>query len=164
MMTLLIEGWTMSSYEVLALGLEGTLVSRATCKFPRPGLKGFLDFCFQNFPEVVLFSSAEKDRVAEIVEGLLKDSLVPPEMKNISVVPWEGDRKDLKFVQSMLADFSVGKIIGTDQILFVEDQQDHIEPSQKKQWIPVKTWETPYPDNDNELGRVQKELAQRLGL
>ena len=39
--------------EVLALDLEGTLVSNAMSQIARPGLRDFLEFCGEAFPRIV---------------------------------------------------------------------------------------------------------------
>jgi hypothetical protein len=37
---------------VIALDLEGTLISNAVSQFPRPGLYSFLEYCSKNFCRV----------------------------------------------------------------------------------------------------------------
>jgi len=45
----------MKSY-VLALDLEGTLISNAMSQIPWPGLAGFLNRCAELFPRIVMFT------------------------------------------------------------------------------------------------------------
>ena len=40
--------------EVLALDLEGTLISNAMSQIARPGLREFLEFCGDRFPRLVI--------------------------------------------------------------------------------------------------------------
>ncbi|MGD9830135.1 MAG: hypothetical protein AB7E70_06365 [Hyphomicrobiaceae bacterium] len=49
---------------VLALDLEGTLISNAMSCIPRPGLFAFLEGCREMFARVVLFAAVLEARVA----------------------------------------------------------------------------------------------------
>ena len=49
---------------VLALDLEGTLISNAMSCIPRPGLFAFLEGCREMFARVVLFTAVLEARVA----------------------------------------------------------------------------------------------------
>jgi hypothetical protein len=51
-----------NKYKVLALDLEGTLISNAVSIFPRPGLYNFLEFCHDTFDKIVLFTSVSEER------------------------------------------------------------------------------------------------------
>ena len=41
---------------VVAIDLEGTLISNAVSQFPRPGLYYFLEYCYKNFDRLVIFT------------------------------------------------------------------------------------------------------------
>jgi hypothetical protein len=47
---------------VLALDLEGTLISNAISQIPRPGLYLFLDNCSQKFDRIVIFTAISEKR------------------------------------------------------------------------------------------------------
>ena len=44
---------------VIALDLEGTLISNAVSQFPRPGLYSFLEYCQENFSRIVIFTAVK---------------------------------------------------------------------------------------------------------
>ncbi len=43
--------------EVLALDLEGTLISNAMSQIARPGLRNFLEFCGRTFSRIVIYTA-----------------------------------------------------------------------------------------------------------
>nr|WP_313955409.1 NIF family HAD-type phosphatase [Stenotrophomonas rhizophila] len=57
---------------VLALDLEGTLISNAISQIPRPGLRRFLEEVRSEFERLVLFTTVPKDRVRAIATLLEK--------------------------------------------------------------------------------------------
>ncbi len=57
---------------VVALDLEGTLISNATSAFPRPGLKQFIEIILKAADRVVMFTTVPEDRarkLLQIIEG-----------------------------------------------------------------------------------------------
>ena len=70
----------MNKYSVIALDLEGTLISNAISQFPRPGLYRFLEFCYRNFSRVVLFTSVPKNRCQPIALYFVESGNVPFDM------------------------------------------------------------------------------------
>jgi predicted HAD superfamily phosphohydrolase YqeG len=52
----------------IALDLEGTLISNAVSQFPRPGLFAFLEYCYQNFVRLVIFTAVNEVRFRSIAK------------------------------------------------------------------------------------------------
>lgn len=63
---------TSSRPRVLALDLEGTLISNALSIFPRPGLRDFLEDCRASAPAIVLFTAVSASRVRTIQQLLVE--------------------------------------------------------------------------------------------
>lgn len=63
--------------QVLALDLEGTLISNAISQIPRPGLFEFLSRCTELFPRIVIFTAIAERRFRPIALTLAEENLVP---------------------------------------------------------------------------------------
>ena len=55
---------------MIALDIEGTLISNAVSQFPRPGLFTFLEDCHQNFDQLVIFTAVNEVRFRSISRTL----------------------------------------------------------------------------------------------
>jgi len=137
---------------VIALDLEGTLISNAVSVFPRPGLHAFLEFCRAAFEKVVLFSTVRPERLRAITQSLCDEGSTPPWFAAVERVEWSGPTKDLRFV--------VG--FEPPEVLLVDDQERYVAPAQKGQWIPVAEFAPPYSSDDSELARIQNEILRRI--
>jgi hypothetical protein len=137
---------------VLALDLEGTLISNAISCFPRPGLSAFLETCRARFERFVMFTFVPEERVRAIFEILIGEGAIPAWMSAIEVVEWSGDHKDLKFIEG--AEVS--------RTFLVDDHEPCVHPDQKAQWVPIEAYASPYSEDDRELARVAAELEQRI--
>jgi predicted protein tyrosine phosphatase len=137
---------------VLALDLEGTLISNAVSQFPRPGLYAFLEFCREQFERLVLYT-AVRDAVGEaIVRTLVTENTVPEWFLNVPFVSWDGHLKDLCNVPDARP----------RDCLLIDDNRDYVVDDQVAQWIPIAKYESPYPDTDRELARVGQVIAERF--
>lgn len=67
----------MSRIEVLALDVEGTLISNAMSQIPREGLRGFLEKCSELVPRIVIFTAVREEKFREIADRLVAESLAP---------------------------------------------------------------------------------------
>jgi len=67
----------MSRPTVLALDLEGTLISNAMSQIPRPGLAHFLSQCKELFPRVVVFTTVKEELFRKIAGLLVEESVAP---------------------------------------------------------------------------------------
>jgi hypothetical protein len=142
---------------VIALDLEGTLVSSAVSQFPRPGLFELLEFCFKVAERVALFTSVREEKAREVVARLVADGLAPAiAATDLEYIDWPcRGLKDLAFVTGA----------SLDEVVLIDDQESCIVPEQREQWIPVAEFdpqfaEPPYTDPpDRELDRVRAVLA-----
>jgi len=136
--------------QLLALDLEATLVDDALNANPRPGLYRFLSFCDESFPRVSLLTTVDEDSARDVLEQLADNRDAPSSLVDrIGYINWDGQFKDLR---------NVSDVALTD-ILFVDDDRGWIHPEQLGQWIHIDAW---HGGADDELARVQNELASRL--
>ncbi len=63
--------------KVLALDLEGTLISNAMSQIPRPRLYTFLTEVKQMFPRIVIFTAVKEDKFRDIANMLGNEGSVP---------------------------------------------------------------------------------------
>lgn len=138
---------------VIALDLEGTLISSAVSQFPRPHLFDFLVGCRELVERIVMFTTVREARFRSIAALLVREGHAPPWFASLEYISWSGSRKDLSFVPS--AD--------VDEVLLVDDVELYVQPSQISQWVPVQGFEPP-GDDDVELLRALRVLRERTGL
>lgn len=137
--------------KVLALDLEGTLISNAVSMFVRPGLARFLALCRPLFARVVLYTTVNEPRFRQIAATLVAEGSAPRWFADIEYISWSGRTKDL----SVIPDAEV------DQVLLVDDYAAYIHPGQAAQWIPIACFKPPFAPDDSELDRVLQELVLR---
>ena len=134
---------------VIALDLEGTLISSAVSQIPRPGLSQFLDGCRSLATRVVIFTAVGEDRFRAIAELLVTDGFAPPWFSQIDYVRWSGRYKDL----TPLMNDHRGNVV------LVDDHEDYVHPDQREHWIPIAPFDP--LSSDSELVRVLAELQMR---
>lgn len=134
----------MNPIDVLALDLEGTLISNAVSQIPRPGLHAFLTACAEHFPRVVMFTAVREEKFREIARLLVEEGAAPRWFLGIEYTQWSGSIKDLSFIPN--ADPARCRL--------VDDIASYVHPEQQDQWIRIQTYDHPYPDDDAELARV----------
>jgi predicted protein tyrosine phosphatase len=137
---------------ILALDLEGTLISNAVSQFPRPGLYAFLEFCREHFDRLVLYTAVRDAVGEEIVRTLVAENAVPEWFLDVPFVSWDGHLKDLGNVPD----------VRPCDCLLVDDNRDYVVDDQVAQWIPIAKYQSPYPDTDRELARVQQVIVERF--
>ncbi len=142
-----------SRVRVIAVDLEGTLISSAVSQFPRPHLHEFLTGCRELVERVVMFTTVSEARFRSIAQLLVREGQAPSWFVSVEYVPWSGPRKDLSFVPG-------AKI---EEVVLVDDVELYVDPSQRSQWIPIAGFEPPGLD-DVELIRVLHELRKRIGF
>lgn len=138
---------------VLALDLEGTLISNAISQFPRPGLWAFLAQCRALFPRVVLFTFVSEEKARAIARGLVQEQAAPAWFAEVEYVHWAGQTKDLRYVPGVSA----------EAVVLVDDMAAVVHPGQEGQWLEIAPFDPPYPDADRELSRVLERLLDRIG-
>ncbi|MGY8767866.1 MAG: NIF family HAD-type phosphatase [Pirellulales bacterium] len=144
----------MPNENVIALDLEGTLISNAVSQFARPGLFKFLAWCEDHFEVVYIYSAVRDSKCHEIVYNLISQNLAPKWLENTQFVQWDRELKDLRNITGATL----------DTCLIVDDNRDYIREDQRHQWIEIKKWSPPYLDTDRELERTQGLIEARLNF
>lgn len=134
--------------EVIALDLEGTLVSNAISQIPRPYLHTFLDGCLQITERVVMFTTVSEPRFREIAELLVSEGNAPKWFSSMEYIYWSGHKKDLSFIPN-------AKIEAT---ILIDDVEEYVVQGQESQWIEIEQFASPYPDSDDKLLKVLEQL------
>lgn len=130
--------------KVLALDLEGTLISNAMSQIARPGLRCFLEFCGEAFQRLVVYTSVSEGLFRQIARMLVNEGSAPGWFHALEYIDWDGKIKDLR------------RIRGVDPagIVIVDDYEPYIHPTQRRQWVAIRPFEAPYRGDDRELSRV----------
>lgn len=139
-----------STIKVLALDLEGTLIASISKPFPRPRLYEFLEWCRSRFEHIVIYTCVDENKFRSVISKLVQNKSVPAWFKEITYVEWDGMIKDLWNIDG----------ITPKQAIIVDDAEIFIPNDQKSQWIEIKTFDFPYPADDNELSRVQNIIER----
>lgn len=137
---------------VLALDLEGTLISNAVSVFVRPGLFRFLTLCRPLFSRIVMFTTVRESRFREIARMLVDEGSAPAWFAEIEHVSWHGPTKDLAFVRDARV----------DHVLLVDDIEQYVHPGQGDRWVAITCFDPLFAESDAELERVLEELVSRI--
>jgi hypothetical protein len=138
---------------IIALDLEGTLVSNAMSQIPRPGLCDFLEFCRRHFSKVVLFTAASRGRAETVLKNLVDAGDVPAwVLTEMDYIEWLGPYKDLVYV----------KFTDANHVLLVDDNEAYIHPDQKDRWIQIEEYASPYPADDKALEKCKGDITRKL--
>ncbi len=138
---------------ILALDLEGTLISNAVSQIPRPGLRDFLNHAQATFDEVVLFTTVARHSALRIASLLTEEGHVPPWFAEVRYVEWTGSTKDLRFVSPLLG-----------QTLLLDDHRSYVHLDQQLFWVEAPLFASPYPTNDCGLQICQRRIEERVSL
>jgi hypothetical protein len=136
--------------KVIALDLEGTLISNAMSQIPRPGLKDFLELCHSITQRTVIYTTVKEEKFREIARCLINEGHAPDWFSSAEYINWQGNTKDLKFISDA----------NLNSTVLIDDCEIYIEPSQKHNWVNIKQFEPPYSSNDKALisiGNILKE-------
>lgn len=133
--------------DVVALDLEGTLISNAVSQFPRPGLFPFLEELNDRVPRIVIFTTVSEEVFRLIARTLIKEGSAPSWFDQLEYIPWPGRFKDLNCIDGARL----------DSIRIVDDVGSYIVPEQQYLWLPISTFD-PSDEEDNELQRVLQDL------
>jgi hypothetical protein len=138
---------------VLALDLEGTLISNAMSQIPRPGLYEFLTRCSELFPRVVIFTTVSEERFRSIARLLVGEKFAPPWFADIEHISWHGETKDLSFIPG----------VQPLDALLVDDFEKYVHPGQESQWLQIDYFDYPYEATDTGLLKMIGILAEHAG-
>jgi hypothetical protein len=143
---------TFTRTRVVALDLEGTLISNAVSQIPRPGLYQFLEFCRGTFERIVIFTAVSEPLTRRIVDQLVLDGDAPPWFAaDLEYVNWTGSYKDLGFIP--------GAIL--EETLLLDDQEDYVLPEQKQFWIRVPEFDPRRLPGDDAFTALEALLRGR---
>ena len=127
--------------KVIALDLEGTLISNAMSQIPRPGLYAFLEGCKSITDRVVMYTTVKEVIFRNIADLLVSEGTAPKWFSTIEYVNWKGKTKDLRLISNNEMSSSV----------LVDDFHIYVHKGQECRWVEIAQFDHPYPDNDSEL-------------
>ena len=143
----------MNRFAVLALDLEGTLISNAMSQIPRPGLFAFLERCRALFPRIVMFTTVEEERFRKIATLLVAEGAAPAWFAGIETSPGQARPKT----------WPASPVQTLRETLLVDDFEVYVHPGQESQWVQVDYFHHPYDEQDTGLAKVLVALQLRLG-
>ena len=130
---------------IIALDLEGTLISNAMSQIPRPGLYAFLEECKLVTDRVVMFTTVSESQFRPIAKLLVSEGLAPSWFASIENIKWTGKTKDLNFIPD---------VVSITQCVLIDDYREYVHHGQDEQWIEIQQFAHPYPDEDIELVNI----------
>lgn len=136
---------------ILALDLEGTLISNAISQIPRPGLNQFLEAVRADFDRLVMFTTVPEERVRSIAKLLVDEGSAPAWFVELQYVRWLGKTKDLHYVSPVIG----SALLLDDHGLYVHKGQDHL-------WVEIPLFGSPYLPDDDGLVIASQRLRERI--
>jgi len=143
---------------ILALDLEGVLITNAISQFPRPGLMRFLCQCEELFgrENICIFTTVNETRFRNIADRLVAGGYAPDWFAKIRYIDWVGEHKDLRFVDDDI-----------NTVIIVDDYPPYIKQTHQHRLIQSRQYMEPYthemPDiQDNELSVVLTKLEKLI--
>lgn len=136
---------------ILALDLEGTLISNAVSQIPRPGLHRFLEETRTRFEHLVMFTTVPEERFRSIASLLVAEDCAPSWFMQLRCIEWSGKTKDLTFVSPRLG-----------EALLLDDHRPYVHPGQEDLWVEIPLFGSPYPSDDDGLTTASRRLYRRL--
>jgi hypothetical protein len=139
---------------VLALDLEGTLISNAYSQIPRPGLAAFLEACFALAPRIVMFTTVPEPTFRAIARSLVSAGMAPDWFAHAEYVRWQGSKKDLDAIPA--ASHAEVRIVDDDPERFAI-------AGQLGSWLTIDYFGPPYRDDDAGLAAILPALRAEFG-
>lgn len=136
---------------VLAMDLEGTLISNAVSQIPRPGLFQFLETVSQLFERLVIYTTVPEATFRQLACLLVAEGCVPGWFAELHYTEWDGSTKDLRRVSPH-----------PDSTLLLDDYGAYVHPGQEDCWIQVPLFGAPYHENDRGLEVALDVIRARL--
>lgn len=120
---------------ILALDLEGVLITNAISQFPRPGLLPFLTQCDAMFghENICIFTTVPEKRFRAIASTLVAENNAPRWFEDIRYIDWVGEHKDLRFVHDDI-----------EKVIIVDDYPPYVKQTQKHRLIQIPQYMEPY--------------------
>lgn len=140
-------------FDVIALDLEGTLISSAISQIPRPGLYNFLVECKRLARRVAMFTAVREPVFRTIAETLCEDGFAPTWFQDIEYVEWDhGMTKSLNFIKNARI----------ERCVIIDDLREYIHTDQYAQYIHIQQFTSPYSKDDDEFAKIVNELKNRV--
>ncbi|MBU2907862.1 NIF family HAD-type phosphatase [Vibrio lentus] len=130
-----------NAIKIIALDLEGTLISNAISQIARPHLHLFLEGCKDITERVVMYTTVSESRFRQIARLLVSEGVAPDWFASMEYVEWSSRKKNLAFI----CNSNVAKTV------IVDDVEEYIEKNQRSRWVSIKQFASPYPDTDSQL-------------
>ncbi|MEZ5138600.1 MAG: NADAR family protein [Acidimicrobiales bacterium] len=126
------------SSPVLALDLEGTILSSAVSCFVRPRAFELLEWARTRFADVVVFTTVPEPAARRALLDVVGLEELPPWLLDCRVLHAPGGAKDLRRVADL------------DQmdVVLLDDQPTATVPGQERHWVPVAPWNDPTSPDD----------------
>lgn len=137
---------------ILALDLEGTLISNAISQIPRPGLYQFLVDVRAQFDQLMMFTTVPEERFRSIAALLVREGSAPAWFAELHYICWAGKTKDLKLASPRLG-----------EALLLDDHHPYVHPGQERLWVPIPLFGSPYPPSDDGLNVALRRLLVCIG-
>lgn len=138
---------------ILAMDLEGTLISNAISQIPRPGLYPFLEDVRLHFEQLMMFTTVPEDRFRSIAALLVDEGSAPRWFAELHCINWKGKTKNL-----MLASPQLGSA------LLLDDYGPYVHPGQEHLWVELPLFGSPYTSDDDGLRIALERLHERTGV
>lgn len=138
---------------ILALDLEGTLISNAVSQIPRPGLYEFLQYAQEQFEQLVMFTTVDERRFRQIAALLVSEGQAPVWFSELPCTMWNGPTKDLTYVSRTLG-----------EALLLDDHEAYVHPGQELLWVEVPLFGSPYLSDDKGLFVAERRLKERMDV
>lgn len=138
---------------ILALDLEGTLISNAISQIPRPGLFQFLENVRSQFEALVMFTTVPEPLTRNIAGLLVREGSAPEWFTQLPYVQWSGKTKDLSYVCPRLGG-----------ALLLDDHGPYVHPGQEQFWVEIPLYGSPYSEDDKGLKIASARLLERLSI
>jgi len=136
---------------ILALDLEGTLISNAISQIPRPGLYSFLQDIHALFDQLMMFTTVPEPRFRSIATLLVEEGSAPAWFAALPYISWSGKTKDLRLASLHMGD-----------ALLLDDHGPYVHPGQEGLWVQIPLFGSPYSPNDDGLSVALQRLLDRL--
>lgn len=136
---------------ILALDLEGTLISNAISQIPRPGLHQFLEDVQSQFSQLMMFTTVSEERFRSIANLLAREGSAPDWFAGLRYVHWTGKTKDLRLVTPCLG-----------EALLLDDHGPYVHPGQEHLWVQIPLFGSPYSHDDDGFRVARRRLVERI--
>lgn len=138
---------------VLAMDLEGTLISNAVSQIPRPGLFRFLEEVNELFERLVVYTTVPEPTFRKLAQLLVVEGFAPGWFAQLRYTEWDGATKDLRRVSP-----------NPDSTLLLDDYGAYVHPGQADCWVQVPLFGAPYLEDDRGLEVALDAIKARLDM